>query len=1328
MFDRYKISTQMLLGYSIALLMLLIISVFVYLNVSQVLDTYEWVDRTHRIIEDAYKLQHLVSEMENCERCFSIIGEADCLESYHRTVEQFNQNAAILIKKLAHNPEQMARLNLFCDAVIKWQTEIATPIIKKRKELSRLSQALIFEKMAQLIAAHKKIIHNHDIHKLFDEFIRVEKALMNIRETKANNSVERTINFMLFGTLFSIVLGLFIAKFLARQISAPININIKMLKQILKGELDIYKDYDPNNAWVRPNSNNEIGQLTLVCKELTDFIKETTKASNRIADGDFTSKLNERGPYDILSRSMNQMISNFQSVITQTQRIAQGDLSIDVPVQSDKDVLGNALNMMTSSLRKSKEDKQVQYWLKSGQTQINDIMRGEYDVPVLCKGIIGFVAKYLDCQIGAIYIMNSKEKTLQLISSYAFERRKNISNRYVPGEGLVGQAAIEKQAIIVKEVPKDYVRITSGLGANLPSSLIIYPLILENNVTGVMELGSFSPVTDSDLEFLKSIVEPIAVAIHSAKSRTRLQELLETTKNQSMQLQEQQEELRQSNEELEERTHILQESQAKMQTQQEEMEVQQEELRQTNETLEQQKSLLEKQKISIEEKNNKLEQAQKMIQEKIKEVETASSYKSEFMANMSHELRTPLNSIILLSKLLSDNKHGNLSEKQARFAETVYSCGNDLLNLINEILDLAKVESGKMELHPQDVHITMIAKKMEQLFAPSATEKKLHFEVTINPNLPLHIHTDMQKTEQVIKNLLSNAFKFTSSGKICLKIDWAKNVNDIPSHMNSDQFIAFQVIDTGEGIPDDKKDIVFEAFRQADGTTKRKYGGTGLGLSIAKEFTRILGGKIFLNSVPGQGSTFTLCLPLKFKGQSVKDRNVEKRTTEKKTSQRHRSETKPGLPKTQPISQLKFKKSSQQDSVQEKHIQIPKELINRKKSLTDKTLLIIEDDQNFAMYLNEMAIEKGFEAMIAADGETGLEYASEFEPDAIFLDVMLPGMDGWMVLEKLKTNENLRHIPVHFITCATPERQKEALKRGAIGYLNKPVDKQTLDNTFQQIEIYISKSIKNLLVAINDEAMCMSIVESISNEDLMTSSVSTAKDAYEMLSSATFDCFILDVDLPDMPGIQLLEKIRNDASIKQVPVIIFTNKTLTADETNALKEYAHRIIVNESTAESFDRLMDESMLFLHQVRTQSSKQVVSKENTSHDRDAAFNDKTILMVDDDMRNVFAVSSVLEEKGMQIIVAENGREALEKLNQHDNIDLIIMDMMMPEMDGYEAMRAIRKIKKFQNITILALTAKAMRGDRDRCIAAGANDYMSKPVEPDKLLSMLRVWLYQ
>ena len=1341
MFGRFKIGTQMLLGYSIALTMLAIISIVVYINVSQVLETYDWVDRTHRIIEQCYELQHLVTEMESGERGFTILGNTDFLETYKSAGKKFDEKAESLLQLIAHNPEQTTRLKRFCNAVKHWQKNSALPIIAKRKEINQLPKATIFKQMSELLDAEsgKLIIHNHDIHSLFEDFIGVENAFMEIREREATKSVKKTINFMLFGTLFSILLGLFIAYILAKSIARPIQNIVLVLKKIVKGELDVYSNFESELSLDQIKANNEMGQLAFVCRELTDFIKETTQTADRISKGDFTADMRERGPHDILARSMNQMIVNFKSVITQANRIAEGDLSIEVSVQSDMDVLGHTLNSMTRALRESKEVNQVQDWLKSGQTQLYDIMRGEYDIPKLCERIISFVALYLDCQVGAIYIMSDKDKALHLISSYAFERRKNIANRFAPGESLVGQAVLEKQPIIVTEVPDDYVRITSGLGANVPSTILIYPLTLENQTTGVIELGSFSPISNTDMEWMKSITEPIAMAIHSAQSRTRLQDLLTTTQNQSERLQEQQEELRQNNEELEERTQVLQESQAKLQTQQEEMEVQQEELRQTNETLEQQKMQLQEQKANIENKNIELERAQSIIQDKIKEVESASRYKSEFMANMSHELRTPLNSIILLSRLLADNKYGNLSEKQSKFAETVHSCGNDLLDLINEILDLAKVESGKMELHPQNLHLKMIAKKMEQFFLPTASEKKLKFDVTLAKDLPQHIYSDIQKAEQVIKNLLSNAFKFTEKGEVRLNIDWASNLKNTPNHMNPEQTIAFQVIDTGDGIPEDKESIVFEAFRQADGTTKRKYGGTGLGLSIAREFARILGGDIHLESTVGQGSTFTFFLPVKFKGVTLVDRkDIKAKEKEifqpKKSIKSDISTRKPDsfqqkqiLP-SEPVTDDSQEQDIQKQDIQEQDIQKAQDPISKATTSEDKTLLIIEDDQNFSMYLNEMAAEKGFETMIASDGETGLEYAQEFKPDAIFLDVMLPGMDGWMVLEKLKRNESLRHIPVHFITCATPERQKEALKKGAVGYLNKPVDKKAIDNVFQHIEIYISKSIKNLLIVINDDVLNMSIVESLSDADVLTASVSTAKEAYEMLSSATFDCMILDVDLPDMSGIQLLENIRNNQDIPQIPVIIFTQKSLSDEESRALEEYAQCIIYNESGSESFDRLMDESMLFLHQVKTRSTSPAVTKEQKSHDRDAMFKDKTILMVDDDMRNVFAVSSVLEEKGMNIIVADNGREALEKLKCNDTIDLIIMDMMMPEMDGYEAMRAIRKTKKYKDITILALTAKAMRGDRDRCIEAGANDYMSKPVEPDKLLSMLRVWLYQ
>ncbi|MBF0450397.1 MAG: response regulator [Candidatus Magnetomorum sp.] len=1323
MFTRYKIGTQMLLGYSIALIMLAVITIIVYFNVSQIIKTYAWVAKTHEIIKNCYELQHLVTEMESGERGFTILGQDEFLAMYDESSELFDQKAKALAEMIAHNPEQIAKLQRFKDAVKKWQHTSVLPVIKERKKWKDLPQEEILNKIIALFGGNsgKKFMHNHDIHELFDAFVEVENALMGIRENEAKTSVMNTINFMIFGTLFSIIIGLFIAYYLSKTISNPIQRIVQVLKKIVTGELNLNKDIEVEFDDTAIQSNNEMGQLIYVCRELTLFIRNTTKVADKISKGDFSEQLTIRGPHDILSSAMNQVIANFQTVIQQTNRIAEGDLTIDVQIQSGKDTIGNTLNAMTRALRKSKEDNQKQHWLKSGQTQLNDCIRGENNVSMLCENIIKFLVKYLDCQIGAFYVMYDDKQVLSLISSYAFERRKNISNIYQQGEGLVGQAALEKKPIIVTEIPEDYIQITSGLGAKSPSTIMIYPFLFENKIKGVIELGSFSQFSDTDMEFMQSVAEPIGIAIHSARSSMKLKELLATTQRQSDTLQKQQEELRQSNEELEEQTKILRESEAKLQSQQEEMEVQQEELRQTNETLEQQKSILEHQKESIEEKNSELERAQVIIKDKIKEVESASRYKSEFMANMSHELRTPLNSIILLSRLLADNKYGNLSDKQSKFADTVHACGNDLLTLINEILDLAKVESGKMELHPQDVHIKMIAKKMEQSFKLAATEKNVNFEISLAEDLPLTIFTDAQKVEQVVKNLLSNSFKFTSKGFVRLAIKRAKEFSFLPDHMNKEKAIAIQVIDSGEGIPEDKKDIVFEAFRQADGTTKRKYGGTGLGLSIAREFARVLGGDIHLDSQPGEGCTFTFFLPEKYKGEKVIDRKLILPSDLVIPEKKH----------TQPISEAIPESKLFQNG--NDSFPVDKSLIKKTNGVTltkksnEKTLLIIEDDQNFAMYLNELALEKGFEPMIASDGETGLEYAQEFKPDAIFLDVMLPGMDGWKVLEKLKKNDALRHIPVHFITCSTPERQKDALRKGAIGYLTKPVDKKTLDEIFLNVEICISKTIKNLLVVMNDESLSMSIVETIGDTDVLTASVSNAQEAYDMLQSATFDCIILDVDLPDMTGIQLLEKIRENPDIRQIPAIIFTNKALTSEEIKALDEYAQRIIINESGENAFDRLMDESMLFLHQVKTQHSKLPAKKLNMSHDRDAMFKGKNILLVDDDMRNVFAVSSVLEDKGITIVVAENGRESLEKLNSTPKIDLIIMDMMMPEMDGYEAMREIRKIKKFQNIIILALTAKAMRGDRERCIEAGANDYLSKPVEPDKLISMLRVWLY-
>ena len=1333
MFTRYKIGAQMLLGYSIALIMLAIITTIVYFNVTQIIHTYEWVAKTQEILKNCFELQHLVTEMESGERGYTILGLKEFLEIFNYASEQFDQKADRLESMITHNPEQTAKLKRFRDAVKNWQKTSALPVIRERQKWEELSQEEVLKKIYVMFNGDsgKKMMHNHDLHELFNDIIEVENALMKIRENNAHKSVMNTVNFMLFGTLVSIIIGLLIAWFLSKSISDPIQMIVQVLKKIVKGELDITNDIEFEFGNQLNRSDNELGQLIFVCRELTLFIKETTKVADKISKGDFSEQLIIKGPHDILSRAMNQMITNFKTVITQADRIAQGDLSIDVQIQSDKDVIGKTLNSMTNALRQSKEENQKQHWLKTGQTQLNDCIRGENDLSTLCNNMISFIVNYLDCQIAAFYVMDNEEKELQLISSYAFERRKTISNHYKPGEGLVGQAVIEKQMIVVSEIPDDYIRITSGLGTQYPTTLMLYPFTFEGKVKGVIELGSFSLFSDTDIEFMQSVSEPVGIAIHSSQSRMQLQKLLETTQRQSTTLQMQQEELRQSNEELEEQTKILRESEAKLQSQQEEMKVQQEELRQTNETLEQQKSILEHQKESIEVKNRELEKAQTVIKEKIKEVESASRYKSEFMANMSHELRTPLNSIILLSRLLADNKYGNLTAKQSKFAETVHSCGNDLLSLINEILDLAKVEAGKMELHPQDVHLKMIAKKMKQFFSATAKEKNIEFNTSLSDDLPLQIYTDIQKVEQVIKNLLSNAFKFTSKGEIRLDFMKADKLPLKPEKMDPDQTIAIQIIDTGEGIPEDKKNIVFEAFRQADGTTKRKYGGTGLGLSIAREFSRILGGEIILESTLGKGSTFTLFLPIRYNGATVIDRkiipSIDPKITDPKQMTSFTSKEPTLFQESVTPAPLSFKPSNL-------FVKQPKQrnetISTSEKSSTDKkekTLLIIEDDQNFAMYLNEMALEKGFEPMIASDGETGLEYAQEFKPDAIFLDVMLPGMDGWMVLEKLKKNDSLRHIPVHFITCSTPERQKEALKKGAIGYLSKPIDKKTLDEIFLNVEVCISKSIKNLLVVMNDDVISMSIMETIGDPDILTASVSNGQEAYDMLKSATFDCIILDVDLPDMTGIQLLEKIRQTDDIRQIPAIIFTNKSLSSEEMKALDEYAQKIIINETGSESFDRLMDESMLFLHKIKTKLPQIPPKKERKSHKRDSMFKGRTILLVDDDMRNVFAVSSVLEEKGINIVVAENGREAIEKLKSNQKIDLIIMDMMMPEMDGYEAMREIRKLKQFKEVIILALTAKAMRGDRERCIEAGANDYMSKPVEPDKLMSMLRVWLY-
>ncbi len=726
---------------------------------------------------------------------------------------------------------------------------------------------------------------------------------------------------------------------------------------------------------------------------------------------------------------------------------------------------------------------------------------------------------------------------------------------------------------------------------------------------------------------------------------------------------------------------------------------------------------MESQKNNIENKNAELEKAQKVIQEKAAELELTSKYKSEFLANMSHELRTPLNSLLILSKFLADNKESNLTEKQVEFANTINAAGGDLLSLINDILDISKVESGKMVRHVENVLLNEFPSNIKRTFMPMVQQKDLTLDIDLENGLPDHIQTDIQRVNQIIKNLLSNAIKFTHKGGITIKINRPqKDSNLLISGMKHEEAIAISISDTGIGIPKAKQKVIFEAFQQADGSTNRKYGGTGLGLSISRELAKFLGGEIQMQSEEGKGSTFILYLP-----ETISDK-------QESDSDKQESEPKETSEKNIPTSPVEQPTETDRADLQPQ-TELPTGLETirddrREIQPDDKTILIVEDDPNFAKILFDLVHEKGYKCLVAGDGETGLQFADYYQPVAIILDVSLPGIDGWTVMERLKGNSKTQKIPVHFITAS--EGNIEALRMGAIGFLTKPVSMELLEGAFKKIEDVVSKRIKNLLIIEDDEAQKDDILKLINSEDISITVASTDQEAYDYINSGEFDCMILDPLFADKSGFDLLEKAKKNRIIGRIPIIIYSPKELSKEEETKLNEYSKNIVIKE--VKSPEELLDECVLFLHLIEENLPNAEQNERKMTHDKESVFEGKKLLIVDDDIRNVFALTSVLEEKGLEIGVAKNGRESLEYLEKNPDIDLVLMDIMMPEMDGYEATRRIRKQRRFEDLPIITLTAKAMVGDRNKCIEAGATDYIAKPVETDKLLSILRVWLYK
>ena len=988
-----------------------------------------------------------------------------------------------------------------------------------------------------------------------------------------------------------------------------------------------------------------------------------------------------------------RLVNPIKSITAWVNRVASGDY-VQVKVNSvhnEISELSNSFSGLTEQLRQVISDNERKSWLQDGQAGLNDSFRGEQEIAELCKNIVSYLTKYLGMQTGAMYVLDDQNQ-LHLKGTYAWTKRKQTSNSFELGEGMVGQAALEKEIIELTDLPEDYMMVESGLGKTVPRSVIVVPLVYENEVNGVFEFGMVKELSEDKKQFLKESVEKVAIAINSAQYRTRVNQLLEKTTKQSEAMREQQQELEAVNDELESRAQVLEESK-------EELKAQSEEMQRSNTELEEKTEMLLQQKAEIERKNLDIEMSKKTLEEKAKELELASKYKSEFLANMSHELRTPLNSLLLLAQMLAENDEGNLTEEQIESAEVIYNGGKELLDLINDILDLSKVEAGKMSVNLEYVDLEELCSNARSLFKPLAESRGLEFSVDVDDGVPNTLLSDSQRLMQILKNFLSNAFKFTEKGGVYIRVKSETR----PTAHGEVTYAAFEVRDTGIGIPKEKQAAIFEAFQQADGSTSRKYGGTGLGLAISKEFAGLLGGFIGLESEDGKGTAFTLYLPdnavCSLSDEPVKADSFSNAAQDKKLEQ-----------SVSPVKQSAPSILNDEDKT-------VNPVQKASSEASDKSLLVIEDDQHFSGIVSQIASSHEYTCLIANTGKQGLELAKSKQPKAIVLDLGLPDMDGKEVLDTLKNDAETKDIPVHIISGKDKEEHNDAR---AISYLTKPVTVADLDKTIASIEHTLSKDIGQTLLLDPDEESRAQLKRLLENKGLTVGESVTGEDGIASQLDNKWQCIVMDVDLPDMTGLEFLDRLIEETEGNMPTIVIHTGRQLDKSEYDALQKYSSSMVLKGELAS--ERITDEVTLFIHSIK----KAKVAQKKPVNLAENALEGHKILLVDDDLRNTFALSKRLQTTGLEVIIADNGQIALDKLEEEEGIELVLMDIMMPVMDGYEAMTKMRKIPHLKAMPVIALTAKAMSDDKAKCIEAGANDYMTKPVDLEKLVAMIKLWL--
>jgi CheY-like chemotaxis protein/signal transduction histidine kinase/HAMP domain-containing protein len=1068
-------------------------------------------------------------------------------------------------------------------------------------------------------------------------------------------------------------------------------------------------------------AKGEIAELADTINNMTDtlatFADQVTSVAREVGvEGKLGGQANvpgAAGTWRDLTDNVNGLAANLttqvRAIAEVSTAVTKGDLTRSIAVEALGEVaaLKDNINEMILNLKETTQKNMEQDWLKTNLARFTRMLQGQRDMTTVAQMVLSELAPLVDAQQGVFYVNTSSNghPVMKLLAGYAYKKRKNLANEFRAGEGLVGQCTLERERILVTNVPSNYVYVTSGLGEAPPNNIVVLPVLFEGEAKAVIELSTFKTFSDTHLTFLDQLTESIGIVLNTIAANTRTEDLLQQSQSLAAELQSQQDELKKTNEQLEQQAESLRESEELLKSQQEE-------LQQTNEELQEKAALLARQKAEVEAKNREVEEARWEMEEKAEQLALTSKYKSEFLANMSHELRTPLNSMLILSRQLAENVNQNLTGKQVQFAETIHSSGSDLLSLINDILDLSKIESGMMGIEVSEILLADITEQLERNFHQVAQDKNLEFAIDLSETLSETIRTDDKRLQQVLMNLLSNAFKFTEQGRVVLTIKPAPGdeVYYLESLNRAGEVVAFSVSDTGIGIPTEKQRIIFEAFQQADGTTSRKYGGTGLGLSISREIARLLGGEIRVVSNPGEGSTFTLYLPRNYMPAGV--------MTPPAVETRYKNVNNVEAAWT-PVETFEAESaallSSQSALVMDDRNDIQP---------GDRVLLVVEDDISFASILLDLAREKGFKGLVATSGNMAIAMARKYKPTAITLDIRLPDRDGWTVLDRLKHDSETSHIPVHIIT--VEEQRQRALQQGAFTHLQKPVTHEVLGKAFDQIIDFTERRVRKLLVVEDDDVQRMSVVELIGNGDVVTTAVASGEEALAVLKDERFDCMVLDLKLPDMSGFDLIEKLQTDLGQTELPIIIYTGKELTRKEELHLKKVADAIIVKE--ASSPERLLAETALFLHRVEADLPEPKRRMLAQLHRSDPVLAGRKVLIVDDDVRNIFALTSALEAHSIEVVHAENGQEGIDLLTSEPNIEAVLMDIMMPEMDGYEAITAIRQMDEFRHLPIIALTAKAMKADRDRCLEVGASDYISKPLDIDQLLSLLRVWLYR